>query len=124
MQKETYEQLEEVLIGYIQTLGYIPPDSKEAGVIIDRVEKMFKTLLEADKVENKKMFDDAAQEIELDKSALNKEKVIMELIKIFGPALLSIFAYAALQKRLLKFEETGRLCTSAAREFHLPKFWK
>lgn len=124
MQKDTYADLEEVLVEYIQELGRLPKDSKEAGIIAERVDKMFKSLLEADKVRNKEVFDEVAQELEKEKQSLSKEKVIMDLVKIFGPVLLSIIAYAILQKRLLKFEENGRLCTSAAREFHMPKFWR
>lgn len=123
MTKETCDALEEVLVDYIQALGDVPPDSDAAKVITEQVEKMFKMLTEEEKVENKRVFDEAAQELEREKNGLKADKVIFELVKVFGPVLLTIVAYSILQKRLLKFEETGGLSTFAGKSFHLPKFW-
>lgn len=124
MQKDTYEDLEEVLVDYISALGNVPPDSKEAGIIMSRVKSMIEKLNEIDQVQNKKVCDEMNHQLESDRNNLDWRKVALDLIKVFGPIIISVMSYAVLQQKLLRFEETGNLSTSASKQFSLPKFWK
>lgn len=64
-------------------------------------------------------------EIERKKLEIPKWKVALDVAKV-AIVPLSWMAYGYYQKRILKFEETGRLTTTASKEFHLPNVfnWK
>lgn len=74
------------------------------------------------KVEKEK--NDDMTEMERNKQKLTWGKVGLELCKVLLPTCVSIAAYDVFQKRILKFEETGRIVSTAGRELHLPKFFK
>ena len=53
-----------------------------------------------------------------------KGETILEWAKVIIPVVVPIFAYDIFQKRVLKFEEDGSICSSAGRQLHLPRFFK
>lgn len=65
----------------------------------------------ADKEKNQQMHD-----LEVKKSKLSWDRVLFEFGKIIIPGLIGWGFYAANQEKLLKYEETGRLTTDAARQ--------
>ena len=74
------------------------------------------------KLDDKK--NQALYELELKKSELSWKRVTFEMAKIIVPTIISIGAYDYFQKRVLEFEENGRINSTAGRELHLPKFLK
>lgn len=67
------------------------------------------------------------KEIEQMKRKKSKVEIVIEIGKIAVPAVITIggyIAYDKFQKRVLKFEETGRIVSTAGRELHLPRFMK
>lgn len=80
-----------------------------------------------DKEERRRIEEDKNRtnaELESKKSELTWKRVLFELTKVLLPTGLSIAAYEVFQKRLLKFEETGRLTSNASKGLNLPRFWK
>lgn len=77
-------------------------------------------LKEADMLLNHLQKDD---EKERKKEGDSWEKVV-EIAKIVVPVTVPLLAYNVFQKRVIKFEETGRLVSFAARDLHLPKIFK
>lgn len=64
---------------------------------------------------------EAQLELEKEKKNVSKKQVLFEFGKILLTAGLSFKTYDFFQKRVLKFEETGRVCSTAGRELHLPR---
>lgn len=62
--------------------------------------------------------------IERAKAGFDIKKATFELVKVIIPTVISIAAYDIFQKRVLYFEENGRVSSTAGRELHLPKFFK
>lgn len=62
-------------------------------------------------------------ELERQKQDLTWKRFGIEVAKIIIPVTVPLIAYSVYQKRLLKFEETGRVCSTAGRELHLPKIF-
>lgn len=83
----------------------------------DWTDKQEKRRIDEDK--NKSM-----TEIEAEKSNLSWKKVLLEMAKVVVPSCISVWAYNKFQRRLLDFEENGRITSLAGRELHLPKFFK
>lgn len=65
-----------------------------------------------------------ANQIERDKQNLTWGRVCLEMGKVVVPMALSLVGYNVFQKRVMKFEETGRVTSTAGRELHLPNFFK
>lgn len=59
-----------------------------------------------------------------EKSIKGKGEAILEWAKVLVPVIIPIIAYDIFQRRVLKFEEDGSICSSAGRQLHLPKFFK
>lgn len=74
---------------------------------------------EIERIKNEKLY-----ELEKEKSKLGWSRVAFEMAKVMLPTIVSIAAYEHFQKRILEFEENGRINSTAGRELHLPKFWK
>lgn len=98
---------------------------QDAKALIDAFNSLCQTENDAlDKSERRKldkMKNDAMHELELEKSKLGWQRVTFELVKILLPAVISVGSYSYFQKRILKFEETGRITSTGGRELHLPK---
>lgn len=89
----------------------------------EMAEESFNQKYESDyKIES--MRHDHNMDIERLKRKENASRIAIEVGKILIPTVVPIVAYNLFQKRILKFEETGRLSSTAARELHLPKFFK
>lgn len=65
-----------------------------------------------------------ALEMERTKRKEAASRIAVEWAKVIIPTVVPIVAYNIFQKRVMKFEETGRICSTAGRELHLPKFHK
>lgn len=74
---------------------------------------------EIERIKNEKLY-----ELEQQKTHLGWQRVTFEMAKIVVPTIISIAAYDWFQRRVIDFEENGRLTTTASRELHLPKFMK
>lgn len=74
---------------------------------------------EIDRLKNQALYD-----LEKKKSELSWQRVTFEMAKIIVPTVISIGAYEHFQRRILEFEETGRINSTAGRELHLPRFFK
>ena len=100
--------------------------------LIDAYNNLCQTENEAkDKEERRKMDKEKNKnmaELESKKAKLSWDRVIFELVKVFGPAGLTIWSYDRIHKRTLKFEETGRISSDAGRSFmkfpSLPRLFK
>jgi len=62
--------------------------------------------------------------LEVERNKLSWPRAGLEIAKVILPTLLSIGAYSVFQHRVLKFEETGRIVSTAGRSLSLPKFFK
>ena len=133
MEVELKEALVEEIQNHLELINTVPKGSKEQQALVqdltrlvDSVNELNKTEYEYyDKQERREMDrekNQAMNELESKKSDLGWKRITFELAKVVIPALISIGAYDVFQKRVLKFEETGRLVTTASRELHLPKF--
>lgn len=67
---------------------------------------------------------DDEMEVEKLKKKESFSRMMIESAKIIVPTLVPIIAYNIFQKRVMKYEETGRIVSTAGRELHLPKFMK
>lgn len=81
-------------------------------------------LNEAERREIERMKNEKLYELEKQKAGLGWQRVTFEMAKILIPSIVSIAAYDYFQRRIIDFEENGRLTTTASRELHLPKFMK
>lgn len=81
-------------------------------------------LNEAERREIERMKNENLYELEKQKAGLGWQRVTFEMAKILIPSIISIAAYDYFQRRIIDFEENGRLTTTASRELHLPKFMK
>ena len=74
---------------------------------------------EIERIKNENLY-----KLEQEKSKLGWQRVTFEMAKIIVPSIISIAAYDYFQRRIIDFEENGRLTTTASRELHLPKFMR
>ena len=74
---------------------------------------------EIERIKNENLY-----KLEEEKSKLSWQRTTFEMAKILIPSIISIAAYDYFQRRIIDFEENGRLTTTASRELHLPKFMK
>lgn len=129
------EKLEDVIAGYLDDLGSQNLDDKSrkeliAGTcaLLDQKNTMDKNQIDLmDKesraaIEREKM--DTSIELENKKNEMSKPRMALEIAKIVIPVVAPILAYGIFQRRVLEFEETGRINSTAGRELHLPKFMK
>lgn len=128
MTVETYEALEERIRNLLLDT-YGSPEEVEKNV--RQAEILLRALNEADKnsadyqdeeeklkIEKEKI--EKANQIEEEKLKVSWQRAALEIGKVTVPTLLSLFAYGKYQKRVMKYEETGKVCSTAGRELHLP----
>lgn len=116
MKKETKEMLEELIQDYIGQLATENLSDEERDSISNTLTSLIKSLQESEKINIE------SEEFE----KCEKNKILIESLKVGGlltSGLISIIAYNYFQNKVIKFEETGRLTTFAAKELHLPKFF-
>lgn len=135
MSNETYELLELVCQSQLKNVEDLDLESKEGKEALIKANTILDLLITADK-DNADYYDkqerreierqknEAQIAVERDKQKLTWSRIGFEMAKVVVPTLVSIFAYDVFQKRIMKFEETGRICTTAGRELHLPRFMK
>lgn len=136
MTQETYELLEERTQNALNCITmYEDRGSKERKAAIEEALSLVEKLNETDKISadyqdneerrriEEKRNDETAQ-IEKDKQKLTWQRVAFEIGKIMLPAIGGYIAYDKFQKRVMKYEETGKICSTPGRELHLPRFMK
>lgn len=134
-EKTILETIEEKILLGLNEYDTSDVGSKERKEILEETVKLASIRNEmihedADVVDKKKrreieeMRENNAVTIETMKQNIGWRKISLEMAKAIVPLGLQILAYSGLQKRVLKFEETGILKSSASRQFNLPKFWR
>lgn len=135
MNKETYELLESAVQAQLNAVSNLSLDTKDGKEALTKATALTELLITADKdnydyfdKEDRRRIEDeknkAAAEIEREKSKLTWGRVGLEMGKVIAPMLMSLVAYNVFQKRVLKFEETGRINSTAGRELHFPRIFK
>ena len=66
----------------------------------------------------------SANEVEVQKCKRSVSDYVLEAFKVIAPTVISLVGYNLFQKRVLLFEENGRIVSTAGRELHLPNFFK
>lgn len=135
MTKETYELLEAASQVQLKNVAEFETGSKEAKEALTKSLHLVELLATVDrdadeyhdKQERRRIEEErnkAQNETERDKQKLTWGRVGLEMAKVIVPLVVSFAGYNVFQKRILKFEETGRICSTAGRELRLPKFMK
>lgn len=105
--------------------GYLISDACR---LLDKLSEDEKLRLETlDKEERRNleaMKNETLSEIEKEKAKISWKKVLFEMSKLLGPVIITMLGYDIFQRRILRFEETGRIASTAGRELHLPRFMK
>lgn len=133
-QREIYEEINQVIQTRIQDLKSTE-NLEVRSTILSEIDVLSKILIESDKQvsedfdkQERRRIDEKIKEAtvnaELKKQELTWGKVGIEAMKALAPLSVSLLGYNVFQKRILRFEETGRLTSSASRELHLPNFLK
>lgn len=135
MTEETYNMLEKAARVQLQNVNNLDPGNKEGKDALTKSIHLVELLVTADKdnadyydkEERRRIEEDrnkAVNEIEHNKQKLTGGRVTFEMAKVIAPLVISFVGYNVFQKRILKFEETGRITSTAGRELHLPRFMK
>lgn len=135
-------EVDNVKAGLIEEIAYhleeidnLANGSQEQQRMVDDLTKLVDSLNKLNQTEYEKLDKDgrrkidtmknqALYELEQKKSELSWQRVTFEMAKIMIPTIISIGAYEHFQRRILEFEETGRITSTAGRELHLPRFFK
>ena len=135
MTEETYGMLERAVQAQLEKVETLDAGSKEGKEALVKSPPLVELLITTDKdnadyydkQERRRIEEDrnkAMNETERDKQKLTWGRVGLEIAKVVVPLVVSFAGYNVFQKRVLKFEETGRISSTAGRELHLPKFMK
>lgn len=135
MTEETYGMLERAVQAQLEKVETLDAGSKEGKEALVKSLHLVELLITTDKdnadyydkQERRRIEEDrnkAMNETERDKQKLTWGRVGLEMAKVVVPLVVSFAGYNVFQKRVLKFEETGRISSTAGRELHLPKFMK
>lgn len=131
----TYEMLEKAVQVQLEKVETLDAGSKEGKEALAKSIHLVELLIATDKdnadyydkQERRRIEEDrnkAQNETERDKQKLTWGRVGLEMAKVVVPLVVSFAGYNVFQKRVMKFEETGRISSTAGRELHLPKFMK
>lgn len=135
MTDETYDLLEKAAQIQLENVNTFDTGTKEGKEALTKSIHLVELLIASDK-DNAEYYDKkerrrideernkAMNETERDKQRLTWSRVGLEMAKAIVPLVVSFIGYDVFQKRILKFEETGRLTSTASRELHLPRFLK
>lgn len=135
MLDETYELLERAAQAQLKAVGNLDVSTKEGKEALAKSINLVELLLNKDrddmeyydKQERRRIEETrnkAQDETERKKQELTWGRVGLEMAKVIVPLGVSLVGYNVFQKRVLTFEETGRITSTAGRELHLPKFFK
>ena len=135
MQQETYDLLERVVTNHLEELDSMSLEDenreeyyKETAGLVERLITADKDSNEAwDKQERRRIEEkrnNEANVLEQDKQKLGWKKIGFEMAKVVVPVVISMVGYDVFQKRVMKYEETGRISSTAGRELPLPSFMK
>lgn len=139
MEESVREQLREALDQRFKRLGQTKPGSEEEETLVKEIQSLVSALdrlnqtdfdyydkqerREIDREKNKSLND-----LEKEKAKFDWKRAGFEVVKIVVPGMIGGGFYLLAQKRVLKFEEVGRIVSSAGHDLHLPnslfKFWK
>lgn len=122
MTQETYDLLEGELQRRASDLADSEIGSEEDKRKMDMVIKLIEKVNESDKVSCDFQDKCRRNSIEEEKNKITWQKVTLDMAKVIIPALLGYAAYDRFQMRVMKYEETGKVCSTAGRELHLPNF--
>lgn len=133
--EELREKLLEEIDRHLEMIRGLGDGSKEQAIAVEDLTKLVSQVNQLqstewefyDKQERReldKAKNETLAELEKQKSQITWQRVAFEIGgKVVLPAALTLGGYNLFQKRILKFEETGRLTTLASKELHLPKIW-
>lgn len=132
MNQETRDKLENLINSNLDILLTENMSDGERSKTVEDTVKLAKSLDEIDKnnfdlYERSEKLKNERKKAKRDKKQFvesENNKVKIELIKggcLIGSAVLGYIAYDMFQKRVIRFEETGKLVSNAWRELHLPK---
>ena len=139
MEEELKERLREALEIKFQDLDRAKPGSEEEETIVKEIQTMVDALNKLNQTSNdawdkqerrdiEREKNQSLNDLERDKAAFDWKRAGFEVVKIVTPGAIGGAFYLLAQKRLLKFEEVGRIMSSAGHDLHLPnslfKFWK
>lgn len=135
MTEKTYDLLEKAVQKQLEAVEEIETDTKEGKEALTKSIQLTELLVSVDRDQNdawdkqeKRRIEEernkASNNVEIQKQSLTWGRVGLELGKVVVPILVSFAGYNVFQKRILRFEETGRISSTAGRELHLPKFMK
>lgn len=131
----TYEMLEKAAQVQLEQVEMLDPESKEGKEALTKSIHLVELLITTDK-DNADYYDKkerrrieeernkAQNQTEREKQKLTWGRAAFEMAKVVVPMVGSLIGYNIFQKRVLKFEETGRITSTAGRELHLPRFTK
>lgn len=135
MTKETYQLLERAAQIQLENIEDFDIGSKEGKESLTKATHLVELLITTDrdtddftdKQERRRIEEErnkSQNETERDKQKLTWGRVGLEMAKVVVPLVVSFAGYNVFQKRILRFEETGRLTSTAGRELHLPRIIK
>ena len=135
MTDKTYTLLETAVQVQLERIGELDPETKEGKDALSKAISLVDQLITTDKNESdgydkqerrriEEERNKAADATERKKQELTWGRVTLEMAKVVVPLIISFVGYNVFQKRLMKFEETGRITSTAGKELHLPKFMK
>lgn len=135
MTNETYTMLEEAVQTQLSRIETLDIESKEGRDALTKSIQLAELLITTDrddaeshdKQERRRIEEErnkAMNEVEREKQKITLSKAGLEMAKVVVPLMISFVAYNVFQKRVMKFEETGRVTSTAGKELHLPRFMK
>lgn len=132
MSEELKKLVEDCVVTYLKSAQYEEDSQKRGDLLadscklLDKLSDDKKLDIEAEDKECRRILEEMKNndqaEIEREKLKISWKKILPEILKILGPTVLTLFGYNVFQKRVLYFEEHGRISSTAGRELHLPKF--
>lgn len=138
MKDETLNLVEEMIVQNLTAAQKLEPDSKERRAITSEAFNLMDklTVVEGQNMdfydkECRRALDEkrneTTKEIEEKKMDVSWKRMALEIGKIVVPIVTLIISsemYGKYQDKLLQFEQTGTLKSSASRQHNLPRFWK
>lgn len=131
MSDDTCIMMEEEVKRLTSELSSLEPGSTEyknilddLAVLTDKIITLAKDNFDCYDKQERRRIEEEKIAVERHKQELTWSRVLFELGKAVIPLGMSFIGYDVFQKRILKFEETGRITSTAGRELHLPRFIK